>query len=156
MDVELHLKSGNRISKTWLFIILVCLFWWKSEWWCTKFWPNNVLNVARKLFSQCRGYREQENAGNLSNLYYRWFNLRGTTSLTAWNKVIFVNLKKKYKVMFSNENIRFSASYLHLFSFKKNKFSHCCSDCSLQSAWNQKSQKFYLTRIYFLYNDPRL
>ena len=56
-------------------------------------------------------------------------NLRGTTSLTAWKKVIFVNLKKKYriecfkilqiyfcinnkyKVIFSDENIRFSASY---------------------------------------------
>ena len=55
--------------------------------------------------------------------------LRGTTSLTAWKKVIFVNLKKKYriecfkilqiylcinneyKVIFSDENIRLSASY---------------------------------------------
>ena len=55
--------------------------------------------------------------------------LKGTTSLIAWKKVIFVNLKKKnciecfiifqiylcinneYKVMLSNENIRFSASY---------------------------------------------
>ena len=56
--------------------------------------------------------------------------LRGTTSLTAWKRVIFVNLKKKkysiecfkilqiylcinneYEVIFSDENIRFSASY---------------------------------------------
>ena len=56
--------------------------------------------------------------------------LRGTTSLNAWKKVIFVNLKKgedriecfkilqiylcinnEYKVIFSDENIRFSASY---------------------------------------------
>ena len=102
------------------------------------------------------------------------YSLRGTTSLTAWKKVIFVNLKKKYrieyfkilqiyfcinneyKVIFSDENIRFSASYPPSPESLKKKSSHCCSDCNLHSVWNKKNQKFYKTRIYFLYNDPRL
>ena len=102
-------------------------------------------------------------------------NLRGTTSLTAWKKVIFVNFKQKkyriecfkilqiylcinneYKVIFSDENIRFSASYPPYPESSKKEFSHCCSDCSFHSVWNKKNQKFYETRIYFLYNDLRL
>ena len=31
----------------------------------------------------------------------------------------------------------------HLLSLqKKKKFSHCCSDCTLHSVWNQKTQNF--------------
>ena len=61
------------------------------------------------------------------------------------------------KYFFSDENIRFSASYPPSpESSKKKRFSHCCSNCSLHSVWNKKNQKFYETRIYFLYNDPRL
>ena len=60
---------------------------------------------------------------------FELWHLRGTTSLTAWKKVIFVNfflkyriecfkifqiylcINNEYKVIFSDENIRFSASY---------------------------------------------
>ena len=30
----------------------------------------------------------------------------------------------------------------HLLSLQKRKFSHCCSDCSLHSAWNKKTKNF--------------
>ena len=39
----------------------------------------------------------------------------------------------------------------HVLRLQKKKFSHC-----LHSVWNKKNQKFYETRIYFLYNDPQL
>ena len=99
-----------------------------------------------------------------------------TTSLTAWKKVIFVNLKKnksrfecfkilqiyicinnEYKVIFSDENIWFSASYLASPESSKKKFSHCCSDCSLHSVWNKKKTKNFMKLKYiFLIQWPSI
>ena len=58
---------------------------------------------------------------------------------------IYLCINNEYKVMFSNEDIRFSASYPSSpESSKKKKFSHCCSDCSLHSARNKKKTKILL------------
>ena len=46
---------------------------------------------------------------------------------------IYLCINDEYKVIFSRENIRFSASYPPSPESSKKKFSHCCSDCSLHS-----------------------
>ena len=54
-------------------------------------------------------------------------------------------MNNEYKVIFSDKNIWFSASYPPSPESSKKKF-YCCSDCSLHSVWNEKkNEKFYTT-----------
>ena len=95
--------------------------------------------------------------------------------MNAWKKVIFVNFFKnyyriecfeilqiylcinnEYKVIFSNENIRFSASYSPSPESSNKKFSHCCSDCSLHSVWDKKKPKILWNQNIFPIQWPSI
>ena len=96
--------------------------------------------------------------------------------MSAWKKGDFCEFKKKkysiecfkilqiylcindeYKVIFSDEIIRFSASYPPSTESSKKKSSPTTAVIVAFPVFEiKKKQKFYETRIYFLYNDPRL
>ena len=70
---------------------------------------------------------------------------------------IYLCINNEYKVIFSDENIRFSASYPPSpESSKKKSFPTAAVIVAFTVFGIKKNQKFYETRIYFLYNDPRL
>ena len=58
--------------------------------------------------------------------------------------------------MFSNENIRFSGSYPPSPESSKKSSPTAAVIVAITVPEIKKNQKFYQTRIYFLYNDPRL
>ena len=56
-------------------------------------------------------------------------------------------INNEYTVMFSNENIWFSASYSPFPESSKKEFRLCCSDSRLHSAWNKKKNWIKLEYI---------